>query len=1264
MPNAVTEVLTMLNMDELDRLCGLRQVKKHATKHPRIAALSREYGDMFGKLLDDLTRQVLAEILRSQQFEHRGTLVEFDNVSSLSKHQMQVALHAVFVNRWRPKDPTKGPTDALRLRVIDWGEGEEEREPDFEHAASTSNVVAAPSWPVFETLTAHRSEPWSTTVRHALQDFQREAVDRLVAMFIQRRAPQAARAILVLPTGGGKTRTSLQFLLDAYVTKGQRVLWVTHRRDLIDQVHAEIRSLAWLTESVRSFTVSRLHQGARDIRGDIVLASASTLARQRPSRSVFEQQGKRLGIVCFDEAHHAVADSTWAALEKIVGTEVPLLSLTATPYRMEAGGQAKLDRALGPVVYTKSFAELVKRGFLARPIFVQHALESTKTLQFADILDGKLMSRDDLAEEVIRAVARTPGRNEEIVRHWHKSAALFGKTIVFACDIDHAESLARRFAERGYPTGVVHSQLDRDSRVRQIEAFRRAKGPSLLVNVGLLTEGTNIPDTQTVLVARPTASTSLFHQMIGRGSRGEKVVPGKKIFHVIDCVDGLAAHGVHLASQRIAAEFEIPIEDKQRGRESNHADVAAPPSSVATIELVDTSRVRDLARGVTFAVAWLATTHRLPATIALTAAVSFEFEGAARLAPVFVESAPAVELAIELLGAVLRGGRWSDVESKAQSLSEQGAFHEREWQRVIASARRTSRAPTLLQSDWVRRDYGLERELALVVAEHAMLSATMRDDALLRAARQWLEARPTLSTLYDSPELYAADLDVLSGRVTDVELARRAVPDTRPSTAPASTDAVPSIAGSSDTPASTSTAPPPAQTSATSSERAIDAFVRASLEVALADNELSGAERVVVAKAIDDVLRVEAHPLDDATVERVTVNVSLDQACDDLCELLSWDQRSALLDWLIRVALADDRLHASEILAIQSIATDLGIPAEDCARRLDWHDDDSPAKARVILGSTIVCAVCTAAMAMPARFCGECGVSLVTATTSESDAEPDEPLPICGKCGSQSTMPARFCGGCGAAFASDNTATAAAVSEETSVEATEPRPREIAPVVEPERALQSEREARAGVSAMPDFSAGRAAEAWLFELLRSQFHSASIDVHSRDGGGETDFRIRVPATGASCSRELHIEVKHSACLTPAELFWSFLEVDKARDVEQDGHEYYMVILSPAPNGAPHPYDACWSLRPREDLVECDRKVQWEWRSPYASVAPSAGWDRSPPRIADEHAKSGRYKITVDWEKLVANRPSKTLIGCPAEGDPIAPVRAWLNSRVP
>lgn len=1158
MATPVREVLAVLSAAELDRLCVKHRLAKRTTEDLRLDALERHYNGALSALLADLRRSVLVELVRSRQFEFAGQILEFDNVATLTRFDLELALVAVFEGRWTPTSAKKGPTDALRMRVIDWGEVTDS-EPVILLSALQEEVVPAVHWPVHETLSAHTSDAWSSFSRDALQDFQQEAVDRLASQFLHPRTGPAMRGILVLPTGGGKTRTSLQFLLDAYVATGQRVLWVTHRRDLIDQVHAELRSLAWLTAGVRSFTVSRLHAGANDLRGDIVLASSSTLVRRQFDRSAFNSIDKRLGIVCFDEAHHAVAESTWAALEKIVGEDVPLLSLTATPYRTEAGGQSKLERNLGPVLYTRTFADLVKRGFLARPIFVRHTLESTKTLQLSEVLDGPLMTRDDLSEDFVRHVARTPGRNEEIVSLWAKSQELFGKTIVFACDIEHAEALARRFAERCQQVGVVHSQQERDTRIREIETFRRARGPSILVNVGLLTEGANIPDTQTVLVARPTASSSLFHQMIGRGSRGEKVVPGKKTFHVIDCVDGLAAHGVQLAGERIAGEFEIPGEIRSDPREHTESGRASIPSRMSLVapEPLDEETASKLSRGVAFTAAWLALSNQLPTTIALTAAVVFEFEGARRVAPVLLETAPAVELALELLGANLLGGRWSDVEAKAQSLSQQGAFHEVEWLRTVAHARAIGSAPALLQGELVRRDYAHERAMGLVVAAHAQRFAHANERSRGSLIARWFDEEPALSALYQgSIDEYVRDLEVLR------EHARSS----------AASAVEPSL---DDAPAASGKEPSGAFATAVPVESLVEAFVRVCMAVAVADREFAESERAVIRKAIESVLHVEAPAIDErAAVDPLddSLDPSLGDACDVLCEALSWDARSAALDWLIRVALADDRLHVGEIVAIQSIATDLGIPAEDCARRLGWHDDDSPAKARIILGSTIVCPVCTAAMQLPARFCGVCGVSLV------------------------------------------------------------PAPVESMEEVTAEDALAVAIDDRASAGSTVDFTTGARAEDWVYEQLVALVGEGAIERNASEDGGESDVRIRVPNTSGDGHRELHVEVKHASRVDPATIYWSVGEVTKAQRLAGRGVAYYLVIVTPT-RGGQGTFDAYWTNDPLARFAACEREACWEWAPVYARVSATNEWTGGDAPLPIRGPKIVHYRVEVDAATL-------------------------------
>ena len=115
---------------------------------------------------------------------------------------------------------------------------------------------------------------------------------------------------------------------------------------------------------------------------------------------------------------------------------------------------------------------------------------------------------------------------------------MFGKTLVFACNIEHAETLSDMFRSGGIRSGVVHSRLTDDEQEHALEAFRRNE-IDVLVNVAMVTHGIDIPDIATLFLARPTNSEILASQMVGRGSRR---TPTKQTFHVVDFVDLVETH--------------------------------------------------------------------------------------------------------------------------------------------------------------------------------------------------------------------------------------------------------------------------------------------------------------------------------------------------------------------------------------------------------------------------------------------------------------------------------------------------------------------------------------------------------------------------------------------------------------------------------------------------------------------------------------------------------------------------------------------------
>lgn len=141
---------------------------------------------------------------------------------------------------------------------------------------------------------------------------------------------------------------------------------------------------------------------------------------------------------------------------------------------------------------------------------------------------------DFMPGELSRAV-NTDQTNDITVRAWLARAKDRKSTIVFCVDIAHITGLTAMFRKYGidarYVTGDTHKKVRGD----RLDAFKKGEFP-VLINCGVFTEGTDIPNIDCVLLARPTRSRNLLVQMIGRGMR---LHPGKKNCHVIDMVASL-----------------------------------------------------------------------------------------------------------------------------------------------------------------------------------------------------------------------------------------------------------------------------------------------------------------------------------------------------------------------------------------------------------------------------------------------------------------------------------------------------------------------------------------------------------------------------------------------------------------------------------------------------------------------------------------------------------------------------------------------------
>ena len=146
-------------------------------------------------------------------------------------------------------------------------------------------------------------------------------------------------------------------------------------------------------------------------------------------------------------------------------------------------------------------------------------------------------------------MAKNAVRNRLIVDTYKKKRKEYGQTIVFAVNIDHAIALNKLFADSGVRSayivsairdGITGVGISREENQRNLEAFRRGD-LDVLINVNILTEGVDLPKTKTVFLARPTVSTILMTQMVGRALRGS-AAGGTDTAYIVSFIDDWDEH--------------------------------------------------------------------------------------------------------------------------------------------------------------------------------------------------------------------------------------------------------------------------------------------------------------------------------------------------------------------------------------------------------------------------------------------------------------------------------------------------------------------------------------------------------------------------------------------------------------------------------------------------------------------------------------------------------------------------------------------------
>ncbi|MCJ1386706.1 hypothetical protein MMC17_009832 [Xylographa soralifera] len=360
--------------------------------------------------------------------------------------------------------------------------------------------------------------------RHPIQIKLREYQEECIQAVLAHLESGHKRLGVSLATGSGKTVIFTQLVdrVKAPARNATQTLILAHRRELVEQA-ARHCALAYPTKTIEIEMGNTHASGA----ADITVASVRSIA-SGDRMSKFSPE--RFKLVLVDEAHHIVASSYMETLKHFgllePGVESPaLVGVSATLSRFDG---LRLGAAIDHIVYHKDYVDMIGEKWLSDVIF-------TTVQSKADISKVSKSNSGDFMQSELSSAVNTNQTNDITVRAWLSRAQHRKSTIVFCVDLAHVSGLTMTFRKHGIDARFVTGNTPSKIRAELLDAFKNGEFPVLL-NCGVFTEGTDIPNIDCVLLARPTRSRNLLVQMIGRGMR---LHPGKENCHIIDMVASL-----------------------------------------------------------------------------------------------------------------------------------------------------------------------------------------------------------------------------------------------------------------------------------------------------------------------------------------------------------------------------------------------------------------------------------------------------------------------------------------------------------------------------------------------------------------------------------------------------------------------------------------------------------------------------------------------------------------------------------------------------
>lgn len=359
-----------------------------------------------------------------------------------------------------------------------------------------------------------------------LRDYQQKSRDSINDYLIGGRG---SNPLVVVPTAGGKSiiiASYIDMCIKNWPTS--RFMMLTHQKELIEQNFEKVVTLAPnLDVGIYSAGI-----GKKQANNQVVFAGIQSIHKKADLVG-------HIDVVLVDECHLIPKKGNGmyrtfldAMLE--INPNMKVVGFSATPYRLQGGYLYEGKGAIfDGISYEVTVKTLLEQGFIT-------PLTTAQTSTKFDLSGVGVSSfTKDYKEQDLQKACDTP----ELVKSACAEMVRVGKDrkswMIFASGIEHSEHIANELNRLGVSAKYVSGSTNKSEREQLLADFKAMRYRAI-VNVGVLTTGFDAPNVDLVAMLRPTQSTSLYIQMLGRGVR---LFDGKENCLVLDFADNILTHG-------------------------------------------------------------------------------------------------------------------------------------------------------------------------------------------------------------------------------------------------------------------------------------------------------------------------------------------------------------------------------------------------------------------------------------------------------------------------------------------------------------------------------------------------------------------------------------------------------------------------------------------------------------------------------------------------------------------------------------------------